>query len=64
MRRTFPGRPAVLASKEGLSLEDEHISIPASMLLWALRYGADLTARQIGALLGQRTSFGPRGPTA
>ena len=36
MRKAFPGRPAVLASKRTLSFDGDHISIPASMLLWAL----------------------------
>lgn len=36
MRRAFPGRPAILASKRTLIFDGDHISIPAAMLLWAL----------------------------
>ena len=36
MRRAFPGRPAILASKHTLTFDGDHISIPAAMLLWAL----------------------------
>lgn len=36
MRRAFPGRPAILASKQTVTFDGEHICIPAAMLLWAL----------------------------
>lgn len=36
--KAFPGRPVALATKHTLEFRDKYIAIPASMLLWALRY--------------------------
>jgi hypothetical protein len=36
MRRAFPKRPCVLATRQTLRLDDEQVWIPASLLLWAL----------------------------
>ena len=36
MRRAFPTRPSVLATRQTLRLDAEQVWIPASMLLWAV----------------------------
>lgn len=36
MRKAFPGRPAVLATREDLVFKDEYVLAPAALVLWAL----------------------------
>lgn len=36
MRRAFPGRPAVVASRSTLLFDADHACVPAALLLWVL----------------------------
>jgi len=36
IRRAFPGRPAVVVTRDVLRFEEDHAFVPASLFLWAL----------------------------
>ena len=36
MRNAFPGRPAVLATRDTFALEDDYLMLPAELLLWVV----------------------------
>ncbi len=36
MRKAFPGRPALLVSRDAFRLADDHVVAPAALVLWAL----------------------------